>query len=130
MSRRVHVAVGVIINADGQLLLAKRPAHLHQGGKWEFPGGKVEAGEHVNDALIRELAEEVNLQVHASSPFMLQRFDYPDKQVLLDIHLITEFSGQATGLEGQQVCWVSLEELRHYDFPAANTAIVDKLLSR
>ena len=128
MSQRVHVAVGVIINDRGQVLLAKRPAHLHQGGKWEFPGGKVEALEQVTDALVRELAEEVNLSVHASTPFMLQSFDYSDKQVLLDIHLISDFSGDAIGLEGQDVRWVNQAELPSFDFPAANQAIVEKLL--
>ncbi|MGL5393494.1 MAG: NUDIX domain-containing protein, partial [Shewanella sp.] len=94
MTKRVHVAVGIIINADAHILLAKRPDHLHQGGKWEFPGGKVEAGESVTAALIRELKEELNLSVQACSPFMLLSYDYPDKQVLLDIHTVEDFSGE------------------------------------
>ncbi|MGL4838061.1 MAG: NUDIX domain-containing protein, partial [Shewanella sp.] len=99
MTKRVHVAVGIILNSAAQILLAKRPAHLHQGGKWEFPGGKVEPGENVVEALIRELKEELNLTVHASSPFMQLSYDYPDKQVLLDIHTVQHFSGEAEGLE-------------------------------
>lgn len=129
MTKRIHVAVGIIINNAGDILLAKRPEHLHQGGKWEFPGGKVEVGESVTDALIRELKEEVALDVNSSTPFMTQSFDYPDKHVLLDIHLVSQFSGEAQGLEGQQIAWVTKANLSHYDFPDANKPILEKLLS-
>ena len=130
MTKRVHVAVGVIINNEQQVLLAKRPDHLHQGGKWEFPGGKVEAGETVTQALARELREEVALNVETTSPFMELSFDYPDKQVFLDIHTVTSFSGEAKGLEGQQVRWVAKDALREYEFPEANKVILDKLLTK
>ncbi|MCF1439189.1 MAG: 8-oxo-dGTP diphosphatase MutT, partial [Shewanella sp.] len=103
MTKRIHVAVGIIFNHDNQILLAKRPEHLHQGGKWEFPGGKVEAGESVTQALARELKEEVALDVTATEPFMELSFDYSDKQVLLDIHTVSAFTGNARGLEGQQI---------------------------
>lgn len=126
--KRVHVAVGVIKSGE-QILLAKRHGHLHQGGKWEFPGGKVETGETVTQALARELAEEVGLKVTGSTPFMLLSYDYPDKQVLLDIHLVTEFNGTAYGVEGQQVEWVHLEKLQEYTFPDANQPILDKILT-
>ncbi|MBR9729132.1 8-oxo-dGTP diphosphatase MutT [Shewanella intestini] len=128
MQKRVHVAVGVIINTHQQILLALRHGHLHQGGKWEFPGGKVEAGETVTQALTRELAEEVNLTVDDSSPFMNISHDYPDKQVRLDIHLVTQFSGNATGLEGQQIKWVDINQLNQYEFPEANKPILAKVL--
>ncbi|TVL12434.1 7,8-dihydro-8-oxoguanine-triphosphatase [Shewanella xiamenensis] len=130
MTKRIHVAVGIILNTDGQILLAKRPEHLHQGGKWEFPGGKVEQNETVTQALIRELKEEVALNVHSSEPFMALSYDYPDKQVLLDIHTVTDFTGEAQGLEGQQVVWVEKHELTHYDFPDANKPILAKLLAQ
>ena len=95
--KRVHVAVAVIVNSQQDILLAKRLDHLHQGGKWEFPGGKVEQGETVTDALIRELKEEVNLDVISSTPLMEISHDYPDKQVLLDIHWVDHFDGEAQG---------------------------------
>ena len=129
MTKRIHVAVGVITNSAGEILLAKRPDHLHQGGKWEFPGGKVEAGETVTQALTRELKEEVALDVTDSRPFMALSFDYPDKQVLLDIHLVTEFNGTAQGLEGQLIAWVTKADLIKYDFPDANKPILEKLLA-
>jgi 8-oxo-dGTP diphosphatase len=130
MTKRIHVAVGIITNSAGEILLAKRPDHLHQGGKWEFPGGKVETGETVTQALIRELAEEVALKVTDSHPFMALSFDYPDKQVLLDIHTVTAFSGDAQGLEGQLIAWVTKTDLTHYDFPDANKPILDKILEK
>ncbi|WP_434927439.1 8-oxo-dGTP diphosphatase MutT [Shewanella sp. HL-SH8] len=129
MQKRIHVAVGVIINQDNHILLAKRHGHLHQGGKWEFPGGKVEVSETVTEALIRELKEEVNLDVTTSIPFMDIIHDYPDKHVRLDIHLVTDFSNQAKGLEGQQIQWVPINQLQQFDFPEANQAIVDKILA-
>ena len=127
--KRVHVAVGVIFNDLNQILLAKRPNNLHQGGKWEFPGGKVENDETTSEALIRELKEEVNLNVISTTPLMTISYDYPDKQVLLDIHSVKDFSGEAEGLEGQPITWADIETLKDYDFPEANTPIIDKLLS-
>ncbi len=125
--KRVHVAVGVILDPDNHVLLAKRPEHLHQGGKWEFPGGKVEANESTTDALVRELKEEVNLDINDTEPLMTISHDYPDKQVLLDIHTVKSFSGEAKGLEGQLVEWVALADIESYEFPEANKAIVEAL---
>ncbi len=125
--KRIHVAVGIIINPQQQILLAKRHGHLHQGGKWEFPGGKVEADETVTQALIRELKEEVGLSVTASAAFMTISHDYPDKQVLLDIHLVQDFSGEAIGVEGQQIVWVDQAQLKDYEFPEANLPILEKI---
>nr|WP_041420163.1 8-oxo-dGTP diphosphatase MutT [Shewanella violacea] len=127
-TKRIHVAVGVIMNSDNQILLAKRLNHLHQGGKWEFPGGKVEQGESVTQALTRELKEEVDLTITDTSSLMTISHDYPDKQVLLDIHWVTGFTGEAHGIEGQLVKWVSKLDLQDYDFPDANKPIIDKIL--
>ena len=129
MTKLVHVAVGVIENAAQQILLAKRHAHLHQGDKWEFPGGKVESGESTSQALIRELKEEVDLNVATTTPMMQIHHDYGDKKVMLDIHWVKDFSGTAQGLEGQAVKWVAKQDLVNFEFPAANKAIVDKILA-
>ncbi|WP_144212238.1 8-oxo-dGTP diphosphatase MutT [Shewanella donghaensis] len=128
--KRVNVAVGVIINKQQQILLAMRHAHLHQGNKWEFPGGKVENDETVSEALIRELKEEVGLNVNSTISFMDISHNYPDKQVFLQIHLVTDFSGLAIGLEGQQIRWVDKADLCQYEFPAANLPILEKLLNQ
>jgi len=130
----VHVAVGVIFNSQqNQILIAKRPEHLHQGGLWEFPGGKVSAGERVDQALKRELFEELGITVIGAQSLMAVEHDYSDKLVFLDIWTVTQFSGNAQGAEGQQIKWVDLPELyrpeSQYKFPQANQAILDKLKS-
>ena len=124
MTKLVHVAVGVIVNADGDILIAKRAANAHQGGLWEFPGGKVDAGETVQQALVRELYEELAIDVLASQPLIQIRHHYPDKSVLLDVHTITQFTGTAIGNEGQPVCWVTPKMLYEFEFPAANHPII------
>lgn len=128
--KRVHVAAGIIINPEQKILLSRRLSHQHQGGKWEFPGGKVEQGETVSQALTRELQEEVNLTISDSSLFETISFDYPDKQVLLEFMLVTKFSGNAKGNEGQETRWVEVQALNQYDFPAANQPIVAALMQQ
>ncbi len=117
----VHVAVGVIYK-DQQLFICKRPDDKHQGGLWEFPGGKVEQGESVFAALQRELLEEVNLTVNASEELMVIEHDYGDKCVRLDVHIVDDFTGTAHGAEGQQGKWVALSELDDSMAQKANKA--------
>ncbi|WP_299771768.1 8-oxo-dGTP diphosphatase MutT [uncultured Pseudoteredinibacter sp.] len=130
MKKTVHVMVGVIWGKSERaksILLAKRPDHLHQGGLWEFPGGKLEQGEEPRDALSRELKEELDIELLAASPLMDVSHDYGDKAVFLDIWQVNDFKGQEQGLEGQELRWVPLVELDQYAFPAANVAIVERL---
>ena len=119
----VDVAVGLIIR-DGHALLAKRAEHQHQGGRFEFPGGKVEDNERVRDALARELYEELGIQI--DDPQFLQRltYDYPEKTVRLHVYRIESFSGEPIGREGQPLQWVALEDLFTLNFPDANRPIV------
>ncbi|RVU33124.1 8-oxo-dGTP diphosphatase MutT [Rheinheimera riviphila] len=124
----IHVAVGVI-QRDEQIFISKRPDQLHQGGRWEFPGGKVEQGETVVAALTRELMEEVGLQVLDATPLMQLEYAYPEKTVLLDVWLVSQTEGLGEGLEGQQVAWVHFSELSNYQFPDANQPILDKVLA-
>ncbi|MFZ5957671.1 Nudix family hydrolase [Pseudomonas knackmussii] len=122
--KRVHVAAAVIRGADGRVLIARRPDDKHQGGLWEFPGGKVEEGEPVQAALARELEEELGIRVQQARPLIRVAHDYPDKQVLLDVWEVSAFNGGPHGAEGQPLAWVSPRELPDYDFPAANRPIV------
>lgn len=124
---RLHVVAAIIRAADGRLLLAQRPAHKHQGGRWEFPGGKVEANETLHEALARELDEELGLSADSSEPFMTVDHRYPDLHVRLHFREVTSWQGDAHGREGQPVAWFALAELATLSFPAANRPVVKAL---
>lgn len=123
----VHVAVAVIERSNGDICIAKRADHQHQGGLWEFPGGKVEPGESITQALQREIHEELGVDVLAHSPLISVRYRYPDKHVLLDVHRVYQFEGEPHGKEGQPVVWCPKSQLKDYDFPAANKGILHAL---
>ena len=123
--QRVHVAVGVILDEDHNILITRRAPDAHQGDLWEFPGGKVEAGESLALALARELREELGISIGRTSGLLEIRHDYGDKSVLLDVHVVWDFSGEACGLEQQPLAWVAAGELGDYAFPAANAPIVE-----
>ena len=128
---RIHVVAAIIrgesYGKNGQILIAKRADHLHKGGLWEFPGGKVDAGETPRQALVRELREELAIETTACQPFMAIQHDYPDKQIHLNFWKVTDFDGEPIGNEGQPVQWVALENLPDYPFPEANQPIVERL---
>jgi 8-oxo-dGTP diphosphatase len=126
----VHGAVGVVRDSAGRVLISRRRADAHQGGLWEFPGGKVEDGETVPQALARELEEELGIRIGPGEALLAINHDYGDKQVLLDVWLVDEFSGSAQGREGQPLVWAALRELEQYAFPAANTPIIAALIER
>ena len=96
VKKLIHVAVAVIVR-DGRILIARRPEHVHQGGLLEFPGGKVEPGETVQQALVREIAEETGLRVPAETlePVIGIRHDYGDKHVFLDVWQTAAAEGEA-----------------------------------
>lgn len=125
--KKVAVAVGVIERENGDILISKRHHHLHQGGKWEFPGGKIEKGESTLSALTRELNEEVDITVKSAESMLLLEHDYGDKFVVLDIWLVNGFDGTAKSNEGQEIKWVAKSELANYQFPEANKPIVELL---
>ncbi|MFV8818247.1 8-oxo-dGTP diphosphatase MutT [Haliea sp. E17] len=127
---QVHVAVGVVLDGANNILLTRRADDAHQGGLWEFPGGKVEAGEPVLEALARELLEELGIDPVATEPLIEIHHDYGDKQVLLDVHVVTAFSGEPVPQEGQPMRWVQVAGLDDYDFPAANVPIVRVVQAR
>lgn len=124
MTKRLHVVAAVIRNAEREILLALRPNDKHMGGLWEFPGGKCEADESPQQALARELHEELGIVIDNPQPLIQVRHDYPGLYVLLDVYEVLNFTGQAHGAEGQQVRWVAPSALADYQFPAANRTIV------
>ena len=125
--RDILVAAAVLENTAGEVLLARRPDHVHQGGLWEFPGGKVEPGESLHAALERELAEELGVDLLAHRPLIRVRHCYGDRCVVLDVHRVTAFHGDPRGLEGQPLAWVEKRRLKDYPMPAADRPIVSAL---
>jgi 8-oxo-dGTP diphosphatase len=126
MSNVIHVAVGVVMR-EQQYFLTKRLESAHQGGKWEFPGGKVENNETAAQALHRELQEEIAIDILSCQPLIEITHDYGDKKVCLAVYLVEHFQQEPIAQEGQKSGWFSLTELTELDFPAANKAIIDKL---
>jgi 8-oxo-dGTP diphosphatase len=125
----VHVAAAIIF-CDSKVFLAKRAKNQHQGGLWEFPGGKCESGESPENALIRELFEEVAIIPKSFEKFDVITHDYGDKKVCLHFFLVDSFEGEAKGNEGQLTKWFDLASLSEIEFPAANRVVVDRLLAR
>ncbi len=129
-AKRIHVVAGVIYDpSKQQVLIARRPEHLHQGGLWEFPGGKVVCGESPEQALQRELMEELAIEVTDCSPFLLTEHDYSDKLIVLDVWAVYGFKGRPKGNEGQRIDWVDIRSLNEYSFPAANYAVIAKVIA-
>lgn len=124
----LRVAVAVIINERSEVLLTRRHAERHQGGLWEFPGGKCEPGEALGDALRRELHEELAITVESHEPLIVIEHDYGDRRVRLDVQRVLSFAGTPAPCEAQPMRWVPLARLPEYAFPAANAPIVERLL--
>ncbi len=118
------VVIAIVVNKAHQILLSRRQAHQHQAGKWEFPGGKIKPGETPQQALARELQEELGIAPLASQPLIRVEHTYPDCHVSLNVQEVSDYSGEAVALEGQEIRWHSLEMLANLDFPAANAPIV------
>lgn len=125
-SKVVHVAVGVIMRGQ-QVLISWRNAGQHQGNRYEFPGGKIDPHETAEQGLIRELKEELGIEVTWAIRAQQLEFAYPEKTVCLHIFKVTDFKGEPVGQEGQPVLWVNTAELQQYRFPDANTPILKML---
>lgn len=130
VERRIEVVAGVIWSPQRDaVLLSRRHPDQHQGDRWEFPGGKIEAGETPAAALQRELREELSIDVTDTQLWLQHQHDYADKQVALQFWHVNAFTGTPTGVEGQPLRWVKLAALTDYTFPAANQVVVEALLS-
>lgn len=128
MNTRIHVAVGIIYNSDkDKVLITKRTAKQHLAGLWEFPGGKVEKNEDVLSALSRELHEELGIVVKDTKQLTTVSYDYPDKNVLLDVWEVYGWSGVPVSKENQKIAWSGKDELKKYSFPEANKHIIQTL---
>lgn len=128
-SNSLHVAIGIVQNQAQKILVALRPEHKYLGGLWEFPGGKVDMGESVEQALVRELMEEVGIQVVKARPFK-RYYHNPERndRILLDVWQILAYRGNAYGREGQQITWLNYNELKQLPMLPGNDAIIDELI--
>jgi 8-oxo-dGTP diphosphatase len=118
---------GAIADPEARILVTRRPEHVHQGGLWEFPGGKLEPGEDPEQGLARELAEELGVRVLASRPLIRIHHDYGDRHILLDVRRVSRYEGVPQGLEGQPLAWLDPESMDPKAFPAADRPIITAL---
>ena len=120
------VSAVALIDADGRVLLAQRPEGKSMAGLWEFPGGKVEAGETPEAALIRELHEELGINTWKSclAPLTFASHSYDDFHLLMPLFACRRWEGIATGREGQTLAWVRPDRLRDYPMPPADIPLI------
>jgi 8-oxo-dGTP diphosphatase len=124
------VVAGALYDPAGRVLIAQRPQGKHMAGRWEFPGGKVAAGEAERDALARELAEELGVALIAARPFMRAKHRYPDREVELSLWLVEAYEGEPQPLDGQSLKWVPPRGLPAEDLLEADRPFVTALAAR
>ena len=107
----IHVVAGALFDSSGRVLIAQRPAGKHMAGGWEFPGGKLEAGEDRFEGLKRELREELGIETHRATPLISYQHQYAERLVFLDLWLVHEYSGEPQPFDAQALRWVTLAEL-------------------
>lgn len=129
-SQPVDVIVGVVTDAAGRVLIARRPPGKHMAGAWEFPGGKLDPGETPLAGLCRELDEEIGLVVAEAEPFVRHRFEYPDREVRLDVWWVLSHRGKACAREGQELRWVDAAALGAMPMLPADAPIVAAVIER
>jgi 8-oxo-dGTP diphosphatase len=125
-----HVVAGAIFDPTGRLLLAERPAGKHMAGGWEFPGGKREAGEERFDTLRRELQEEIGIEIIEAEPLISYEHEFADRTIKLDLWFVLKYTGTPQSLEGQNLRWVTLEELDDVGLLAADAPMVGPIRAR
>jgi 8-oxo-dGTP diphosphatase len=118
----IPVVAGLIRNSRGQILLARRLPGSHQGGTWEYPGGKICPGETPHEALIRELTEELGIRISSSTKVASTLHRYPEKTIQLSLRAIDGYCGLPHGREGQDIRWLAAEEIKNVDMAAADRA--------
>ncbi|RYD98016.1 MAG: (deoxy)nucleoside triphosphate pyrophosphohydrolase [Sphingomonadales bacterium] len=126
----VLVAAVALVRSDGRLLLAQRPKGKAMAGLWEFPGGKVEAGESPQGALARELVEELGITVAETdmTAFSFASHAYENFHLLMPVFLVRRWEGEVEALEGQQLAWVSAEVVRSYPAPEADLPLFEQFI--
>ena len=125
------VAACALVDPDVRVLIAQRPAGKPMAGLWEFPGGKVEAGERPEETLIRELKEELGIAVKEAclAPLTFASHSYPEFHLLMPLYVCRRWEGTVTALEGQGLAWVRPNRLRDYPMPPADEPLVSHLMT-
>jgi len=123
----ILVVAAALYGRDGRILIAQRPPGKHMAGRWEFPGGKVDAGESEAAALARELREELGIEVTSSRPFMRLAHSYSDRDVELSMWIVEGFRGEPRSLDGQALKWVEPARLADEDILQADRPFVEAL---
>jgi 8-oxo-dGTP diphosphatase len=128
-SRTILVAACALVDADDRVLLAQRPPGKSMAGLWEFPGGKIEPGERPEDALIRELHEELSITVREPclAPLTFASHTYPDFHLLMPLYICRRWEGIVRAAEGQTIKWVRPGDLRNYEMPPADIPLIPVL---
>jgi 8-oxo-dGTP diphosphatase len=121
--------VAAVIRRDDKILITQRPDHVHLPRLWEFPGGKVEAGEVLEVALVREIREELGIKIRVNDEFFTVEHNYPDKSVRLHFFNCTILEGDPTPLDVADLRWVAPADLSRFDFPPADADLIVKLRS-
>ena len=125
----LQISVGIIRNTAGEIYITQRAADAHMAHKWEFPGGKIEAGETPQDAVIRELQEEVGISATSLHQFDKLEYQFPDRHITLWFWLVDGWEGEPWGKEGQPGRWIAQQDLVADEFPPANAPIIEKLIA-
>ncbi|WP_435929094.1 8-oxo-dGTP diphosphatase MutT [Dryocola sp. BD613] len=125
--KQLQIAVGIVRNAQGEIFITRRAADAHMANKLEFPGGKIEAGETPEQALVRELQEETGITATRYTRFEKLAYQFPDRHITLWFFLVEGWEGEPWGKEGQPGAWVAQHELAAEDFPPANEPVIKKL---
>jgi 8-oxo-dGTP diphosphatase len=124
------VVAAALVDASGRVLIAQRPAGKSLAGLWEFPGGKVEPGESPEEALVRELKEELDVAASADAltPFAFASHGYPDFSLLMPLYLLRDWVGAPRPVEAQALAWARPSELTGYPMPPADAPLVARLI--
>ena len=123
----IRVVAAALYDREGCVLIAERPPGKHLAGRWEFPGGKIDAGETEEEALRRELAEELGIAVRRARPLVRLAHDYDDRRIDIALWVVEEFSGEPTGLDGQLLKWVCPAKLHDEDMLKADVPFIAAL---